>query len=464
MQNDKFPEGFLWGAATASYQIEGAWDEDGKGESNWDRFSHTSGKVLMGHTGDVACDHYHRYPEDIEIMKTLGLQAYRFSISWARILPKGRGPVNPAGLDFYSRLVDALLEANIVPFPTLYHWDLPQALEDEGGWAMRSTAEAFAEYAEVMGSHLGDRIRNWTTFNEPACTAWLGYLSGIDAPGICDINLALQSSHHLLLAHGMAVPRLRQINPAAEVGIVLNIGWTVPASSSRADRDAASYWDGLWVRWFADPLHGRGYPQDVIEGAVTRGARPDIMDVVQPGDLEQISVPLDFVGINYYTRNMARAEAKDNLPQELVRAPEGPENWTENSWEHYPEGLHKVLCRMAFDYQIPKIYITENGASYSDPPDEDGRVRDIHRVKYYHEHITAMLRSIAAGVPLQGYFAWSLLDNFEWRSGYTQRFGIVWVDFETQERILKDSALYYRNVIAAHAPISLDDENQGDRL
>lgn len=461
MQSKNFPEGFLWGAATASYQVEGAWNEDGKGESNWDRFSHSPGRILMGHNGDVACDHYHRYPEDIEIMKMLGLQGYRFSISWARILPRGRGEVNQAGLDFYSRLVDGLLEAGIVPFPTLYHWDLPQALEDKGGWAVRSTAEAFVEYAGVISRHLGDRIRNWTTLNEPACSAWLGYLTGVDAPGCEDINLALPASHHLLLAHGMAVPALRETDPEAEVGIVLNIGWTEPASRSRVDREEARFWDGLWVRWFADPLHGRGYPEDVIRDAIARGARTDIMDVVHPGDLDLISAPLDFMGINYYTRNLARADAGDNLPQELVLAPEGPENWTELGWEHYPQGLHYVLCRMAFEYQLPKVYITENGAAYSDPPDEDGRVRDIHRVNYHRQHLAEMLRSIEAGVPLKGYFIWSLLDNFEWRSGYTQRFGLVWVDFDTQERILKDSALYYRNVIAANAPLPLENEQGG---
>jgi beta-glucosidase len=450
-ENNHFPKDFIWGAATAAYQIEGAWNEDGKGESNWDRFSHTPGKILEGHTGDIACDHYHRYPEDIELMKHLGLAAYRFSTSWARILPEGRGKVNQKGLDFYSRLVDALLEADIMPFATLYHWDLPQALEDEGGWTVRSTAEAFAEYAEAISKHLGDRIKSWATLNEPACSAWLGYLIGIDAPGIKDINQALLASHHLMLAHGLAVPLLRKNAPKAEIGIVLNTSWAEAASNSRADLDAARKGDGLWGRWFIDPVYGRGYPQDVLQDAIAQGAKPDIMDCVKPGDLETIAAPLDFLGINYYTRNLHRAAEEGNQPQERFRAEKTPENFSELEWEKYADGLHYLLTRVAFEYQPRKIYVTENGASYSIGPDEDGRVHDVHRVSYYRDHIAAMQRTLAAGVPLAGYFAWSLLDNFEWRSGYTQRFGIVWVDFDTQERTLKDSALYYRNVIKKNA-------------
>lgn len=450
-ENNHFPKDFIWGAATAAYQIEGAWNEDGKGESNWDRFSHTPGKVLEGHTGDVACDHYHHFPEDIELMKHLGLAAYRFSTSWARVLPQGRGKVNQAGLDFYSRLVDGLLEANIMPFATLYHWDLPQALEAEGGWTVRSTAEAFAEYAEAISKHLGDRVKSWATLNEPACSAWLGYLTGIDAPGIKDINKALQASHHLMLAHGLALPVLRRNAPKAEIGIVLNTSWAEAASNSRADLDAARKNDGLWGRWFIDPVFGRGYPQDVLRDAIAQGARPDIMECVKPGDIEVIAAPLDFLGINYYTRNLVRADEKGNEPQERFKAAKTPENFSELDWEKYADGLHYLLTRVAFEYQPRKLYVTENGASYSIGPDEDGRVHDIHRVTYYKEHIAAMQRSIQAGVPLAGYFAWSLLDNFEWRSGYTQRFGIVWVDFDTQERVLKDSALYYRNVIKKNA-------------
>jgi beta-glucosidase len=450
-QNNHFPKGFIWGAATAAYQVEGAWNEDGKGENIWDRFSHTPGKVELGHTGDVACDQYHLYPQDIELMTKLGLHAYRFSISWSRILPNGRGAVNQKGLDHYKRFVDALLEAKLAPFATLFHWDLPQPLEDEGGWAVRSTAEAFAEYTEAISKHLGDRVASWATLNEPACSAWLGYHTGIHAPGHKDLNRALQASHHLMLAHGYAIPILRRNAPKSELGIVLNTSWAEAASNSRIDLDAARKGDGLWGRWFIDPVYGRGYPQDIVRDVIKQGADPKIMDVVKEGDLEIIAAPLDFMGINYYSRNLARGPEEGNEPQDTFRSPKGPENYSELDWEYYPDGLHKLLSRVYFEYQPRKIYVTENGASYSDAPDEDGRVHDKHRVRYYRGHIEAMLKSIAAGVPVAGYFAWSLLDNFEWHSGYTQRFGITWVDFDTQERVLKDSALYYSNVIKANA-------------
>lgn len=453
MPGAKFPENFMWGVATSAYQIEGGWQADGKGESVWDRFSHTPGKILQGHNGDIACDHYKKFREDIEIMKQLGVKTYRFSISWPRVLPTGRGRVNQAGLDFYSRLVDALLDVGIDPFPTLFHWDHPQALEDQGGWASRETAEAFVEYAEVMGRRLGDRIQNWATLNEPAVSAWLGYLTGFYAPGHKDINLAVRASHHLLLAHGWSVPALRSYSPKADVGIVLNINWTQAASSSRQDREALRKHDGLFVRWFIDPLHGRGYPQDVIEDILAQGASADIMDCVLPGDMEAISTPLDFLGINYYSRHLFRSPDPSNLPQEVLRPQKTAEYWTELDWGNYPQGLHNVLCRVAFEYQPQKLYITENGASYSTGPNGEGRVRDAHRMNYYRTHLTAILSAIEASVPLKGYFAWSLLDNFEWAFGYTQRFGIVWVDFQTQQRVLKDSALYYREAIAANAAL-----------
>ena len=450
-----FPEGFTWGAATASYQIEGGWNEDGKGESIWDRFAHTPGNVLNGDTGDVACDHYHRWPQDIRLMQNLGLQAYRFSTAWPRILPAGRGLANQAGLDFYSRLVDGLLEACITPFVTLYHWDLPQVLEDAGGWAVRSTAEAFVEYTEAVSRRLGDRVKHWITHNEPAVAALLGYLIGVHAPGQKDMGKALCASHHLLLSHGWAVPVLRQNSPGAEVGITLNLNVTTPASPSAADHEAQRQGDGLWARWYFDPLFGRHYPADIVAGAITRGALPaEGMTMVQPGDMDAIAAPLDFVGINYYTRNLARSnevDEFDNEPPNVFQAPRTPYTWTEMPWEIYPQGLYEVLMRVHLHYQPRKLYVTENGASFSDGPDATGRVRDTRRLHYLRDHFAAAHRAIAAGVPLAGYFIWSLMDNFEWGYGYTQRFGSIWVDYATQQRILKDSALWYRDVIAANS-------------
>jgi beta-glucosidase len=442
-----FPENFLWGTATAAYQIEGAWKKHGKGESNWDRFSHTSGNVLNNDTGDVADDHYRLWKKDIGLMKKIGLKAYRFSVAWTRIIPAGRGNINQKGIDFYSRLVDGLLEANITPFITLYHWDLPQKLEDEGGWAVRPTAEAFVDYVNAITRALGDRVKNWITFNEPACSAWLGYDKGEHAPGIKDISKAVRASHHLLLSHGWAVPVIRRNSPDAEVGITLNHNWTVAASNSPLDLDAVRQGEGKWMRWFADPLYGRGYPSDVVQDFNRQGALPNGMDFVQDGDLKTIAAPMDFLGINYYHRDLKRVDDPQNEPQKIFPLPKTPENWTEMGWENYPDGLMSVLARYYFDYQPLKIYITENGASYSTPPDEYGNVSDVHRINYLRTHLAAAYRAIQAGVPLAGYFVWSLLDNFEWAHGYSQRFGIVWVDYETQKRILKDSAKWYKCVI-----------------
>lgn len=448
MSTVQFPQGFLWGAATASYQIEGAWNEDGKGESTWDRFSRKPGATLNGDTGDVACDHYHRWRDDVALMKDLGLQAYRFSIGWPRILPVGRGMVNQKGLDFYARLVDALLEAGITPFITLNHWDIPQMLEDNGGWAARATAEAFVEYADVVTRALGDRVKNWITQNEPAVVAWMGYMDGIHAPGFKDPALAVRAAHHLLLAHGLSVPVIRGNSPGSQVGIVLNLSWGVAASNSAADLNAVRYGDGQWFRWFADPLYGRGYPTDKIIDFKRMGAIPNGLDFVQDGDMDAIATPTDFIGLNYYSRHVIRADAPDNAPQLVFDSERTPKNWTEMGWEVYPPGLTGTLARVYFNYQPRKVYITENGASYSTPPDASGRVPDAHRLNYLSGHLAAVHRAIQAGVPVEGYFVWSLLDNFEWSKGYSQRFGIVWVDYPTQQRIPKDSALWYRSVIA----------------
>jgi beta-glucosidase len=441
-----FPPDFLWGAATASYQIEGAWDEDGKGESIWDRFSHTPGKIANGDTGDVACDHYHRWPEDVALMKEIGLQAYRFSIAWPRLLPEGRGRVNQAGLDFYDQLVDGLLETGIEPFITLYHWDLPQALQDQGGWPARSTAEAFVEYAALASRTLGDRVTYWMTLNEPHISAVLGYLQGRHAPGHSDLDEALAAAHHLLLAHGWAVPVIRRNSPDAQVGIALNLSGQTPASPSAADRTAAWRVDGVLNRWFLDPLSARGYPPDIVQ----HYGRP--MDFVQAGDLEAIATPLDFLGVNYYARGIVRSSVvpeSENAPRTVFPNPER----TEMGWEVYPEGLYELLGRVHFDYRFPSLYVTENGAAYPDQISADGQVDDPARVAYLKNHFTEAAKAIAAEVPLRGYFVWSLMDNFEWAHGYSKRFGLIYADYLTQQRVLKTSARWYRRVIAANAVV-----------
>jgi len=443
----RFPEGFIWGVATSSYQIEGGWNEDGKGESIWDRFSHTPGNIEDGTNGDVACDHYHRWREDIALMRSLSIEGYRFSVSWPRIFPKGRGEVNEAGLDFYSRLVDGLLEAGILPFLTLYHWDLPQALQEEGGWPARATAEAFTQYADVVSRNLGDRVKHWITHNEPAVAGFEGHLTGRHAPGIKDAKAALRAVHHLLLSHGCAVPIIRGNSPKAEVGIALDLVPAVPVSANTADFHACRHFDGYRTRWFLDPLFGRHYPADMIASYIARGRLPaGGPTFVEGGDLDAISTPIDFLGVNYYTRAIIRdKDALNKLPPTAFPAPESER--TEMGWEVYPEGLYEILNRLHFEYQPRKIYITENGASYSDGPDTGGRVRDYRRTDYLRHHIAATHRAIQNGVPLAGYFVWSLMDNFEWAKGYTQRFGIVWIDYQNQQRILKDSALWYKETI-----------------
>jgi len=455
MANIGFPKGFIWGTATSSYQIEGAATEDGRGESIWDRFSKTPGKVGDGTNGDVACDHYHRFRDDVALMKRLGMQAYRFSIAWPRVLPSGRGKVNPAGLDFYNRLVDALLEAGIEPFVTLYHWDLPQALQDEGGWTRRSTAEAFVEYSGIVARSLGDRVKKWITHNEPWCTSMLGYEKGIHAPGIKDFRSALAASHHVLLSHGWAVPVIRAASPGAQVGITLNLSPSEPASPSAADYDAFRRHDGYFNRWFLDPLYGRHYPADMVADYIKEGHLPaEGLTVLQPGDLQAIAVPCDFLGINYYNRAVLRSDKvpeSENLPRTVFLAPES--EWTEMGWEVHADSLRQLLTRLHLEYAPGNLYVTENGASFSTGPDAQGRVRDEKRLAFLREHFLAARKAMDAGARLAGYFVWSLMDNFEWDRGYSQRFGIVWVNYETQQRIPKDSALWYRDVIAANAVI-----------
>lgn len=439
-----FPLGFVWGAATAAYQIEGAWDEDGKGESIWDRFSHTPGRIKTGETGDVACDHYHRWPEDIALMNEIGLGAYRFSVAWSRVLPDGRGRINPKGLDFYERLVDALLEAKIRPFVTLYHWDLPQRLQDEGGWPSRSVIDSFAEFAHVIGRTLGDRVKDWMTLNEPHVSAFVGYLAGLHAPGHTSLTEAVMSSHHLLLAHGLSVPILRADSPGARVGIALDYRPQTPASPSAADRLAAWHEGGVINRWFLDPLAGRGYPEDM------RSAYDTNLSFVLPGDLEQIAASIDFLGLNYYFRNIARSrileEQKNDSP---IAAPN--DETTEMGWEVYPEGMFEMLGQVHFGYGFPAIYITENGAAFPDLVDADGQVHDPARISYLQRHLREALRAISMGVPVRGYFAWSLMDNFEWALGTSKRFGLVHVDYTSQRRTLKSSARWYQGTIRKNA-------------
>ena len=438
----QFPENFRWGTGTYSYQVEGAANEDGRGESIWDRFCATPGKILNGDTGLIACDHYHRYPEDVRLMKELGIQIYNFSMAWPRIIPEGRGQVNQKGLDFYDRLLDTILTAGIDPFATLYHWDLPQALQDQfAGWASRETAYAFAEYVDVVTRHFGDRIHNWLTLNEPAVTAFEGHEDGTHAPGTRDPGLAWQTSHHFLLAHGLAVPIIRTNGtPKTKVGITLNFTQIDPATEAPADQAAAHFLDGKWHRWFLDPIFRGSYPTDILE------MLGNLAPKTEAGDLEIIARPLNFLGANYYTRSVVGYGGSpiDNFTS--TRTPNA--EYTEMDWEVHPRGIYKALVRLHHEYHIPQIYIVENGAAFTDTISNDGHVHDPRRINYLREHLLQVHQAIAAGVPLAGYSVWSLIDNFEWSEGYSKRFGIVYVDYSSQQRTIKDSGYWYRDVIA----------------
>jgi len=444
-----FPQDFVWGAATASYQIEGAVHEDGRGESIWDRFCSTPGKVHNGDTGDVACDFYHRHPADIGLMRELGLDAFRLSIAWPRVLPEGRGRVNPAGLDFYDRLVDALLEAGIRPFATLYHWDLPQPLQDAGGWPARETAEAFVDYVQAVVARLGDRVSDWLTHNEPFCISWLGYGWGEHAPGHRSVAEALGAAHHVLLSHGWAVDVVRRESPGAEVGITIDLNPIHAASDDPADLAAAREVDGLHNRWFLDALFRGEYPEDML--ARYAPAAPPVRD----GDMAAIAVPIDVLGVNNYRREVVAANPTGGEPLRL-RPPESRFSGTD--WEIYPDGIREALTRIRDDYDPPALYVTENGAAFDDVRTHDGLVHDSERAAYLAEHIAAVGRAVADGVPVRGYFVWSLLDNFEWARGYAKRFGLVYVDYATLERVPKDSFYWYRDQIEAagdgHPPLT----------
>ena len=439
---EPFPPGFLWGAATAAYQIEGSPLADGAGESNWHRFAHTPGLVKGGDTGDVACDHYRRWKDDVAVMREIGLKAYRFSISWSRVMPEGVRLVNERGLDFYRRLVDTLDAAGIAPMATLFHWDLPAALENRGGWLNRDSASWFADYAGVVFEALDGGVRLWATLNEPWVITDGGYYHGILAPGHRNAFETPIAAHNLLRAHGAAVSAYRGHGRGA-IGVVVNLAPKHPAADSDADRAAARRGDAYLNRQFLDPIFRGRYPSELPE--MYGEAWPAFPD----SDLDAVRVPVDFVGVNYYTRNVVRHDAKARPDGAGVVRQEGLH--TEMGWEVYPDGLDETLCMVRDRYGAVPLYVTENGAAFADPdPTGDGIVEDPLRVAYLRDHLAAARRAIASGVDLRGYFVWSLLDNFEWAHGYSKRFGIVRVDFATQKRTLKRSAAVYREIIESN--------------
>jgi len=446
-----FPKDFLWGSATASYQVEGAWNIDGRGESIWDRYSHTPGNVKGGWTGDVACDNYHRFPEDVAIMKQMNLRSYRYSIAWPRIQPSGSGASNQKGIDFYKRLTDAVLGAGMRPLVTLFHWDLPQNLEDQGGWPNRDTAARFADYVEIVIKTLGDRINTWAIFNEPWVFTYVGYAEGRHAPGKTDFDLFLKSAHTVNLAQGDAFRAIKAIAPKSKVGTAFSMSPATPRTSSAEDAAAARRFDAFNNVWFLETaLRGR-YPEAFVHGTPleTMG--------FQSGDEKRMIAPLDYIGVNYYFRRIVSASTSttaasskvsyDAMGFAIAMGKDGP--LTEIGWEVYPRGLYDIVQRVSKDYKLP-IEITENGCSYGDYPDANGRVADNRRIDYYREHLRELARAIRDGADVRGYHAWSILDNFEWAEGYTQRFGLVYIDFPTQRRYMKDSAKWFSKIASTN--------------
>ncbi|HVB20906.1 MAG TPA: GH1 family beta-glucosidase [Ktedonobacteraceae bacterium] len=438
-----FPPDFLWGAATSAYQIEGAVHEDGRAPSVWDRFAAIPGTTYQGQTGEIAADHYHRMEADVALMADLNLSAYRFSLSWPRILPQGTGAVNERGLDFYDRLVDALLARNIRPLATLYHWDLPVALQDRGGWLARDTAYAFADYAEVVARRLGDRVDWWITHNEPWCSAYLGFAQGIHAPGLRDKQLAVEAGHHVLLSHGLSVPRMRaHLSAQAQVGIALDF-YPVYAADNRPETLlAVKQADAFRNRWFLDPLFRGQYPDDLFTN----------MGVVPPpiheGDFSIISTPIDFLGVNYYSRMLVQSRTDTASLYEAVDHIPGA-SYTEMGWEIFPAGLANILTRIHSEYAPKSLVVTESGAAFDDQWDGNHSVHDQPRIDYLRRHIQAVAQVLRQGVPIKGYMVWSFLDNFEWSEGYRKRFGLVYVDYATQSRIIKDSGHWYASFLAS---------------
>jgi len=438
-----FPNHFLLGAATAAYQVEGAAHEDGRAPSIWDTFCRIPGKVRHGDTGDIACDHYHRLDEDLDLIAALGLQAYRFSIAWPRVMPDGNGKVNQKGLDFYRRLLDGLKSRDVVPMATLYHWDLPQTLQDKGGWLNRDTADRFADYVSTMAAAFGNDVAFWVTLNEPWCSAFAGHLEGRHAPGLTDLASAVAAAHHLLLAHGLAVRALRAADITGQVGIALNLSDVVPATSQAEDVVAAARVDGYENRWFLDPLLRGGYPEDML---AWYGQQADLSAIRQE-DFEVIRARVDFVGINYYERKLV--SRGDGVNGAQRQPPEGP--LTAGGLPVRPDGLSHILNRVHSEYTNLPLYVTENGAAFNDYVDPEGGVDDIERIAFLDRHLRSVQAAILAGIDVRGYFVWSLMDNLEWADGYGRRFGIVYVDFRTQTRIPKASAEWYREFIGAAA-------------
>lgn len=451
----EFPNGFGWGVATASYQVEGAVDEDGRAPSIWDTFAHTPGRIVDGNTGDVATDHYHRYAEDVELLAGLGVTHYRFSLAWPRIQPDGRGPANADGLDFYARLIDALLEHGIEPWVTLYHWDLPQALQDRGGWPERDTAYRFADYAALAYEHLHDRVPNWTTLNEPWCSAFLGYASGVHAPGVTESAAAMAAAHHLMLGHGLAVPRMRELDPGTTIGVTVNLYPCGPASDSAADADATRRIDGQSNRLFCDPMLRGRYPADVLRDVAS------VTDAgfIRPGDEETIGASVDLLGVNYYSPRLVRGNGGQ-------RSGPGPSSFvacddvefvpygfprSDMGWEIEPDGLRRVLVRLHEDYPDVPLYVTENGIALPDRLGDDGRVDDPDRIAYVDGHLRAVRSAIDEGADVRGYFLWTFTDNFEWSFGFSKRFGLYHVDFDTQVRTPKTSAGWFAQVATRNA-------------
>jgi len=437
----QFPKDFYWGAATAAYQVEGAWKEDGKGESVWDHFSHTTGKIKGAATGDVACDSYHLYKQDVALAKQLNLKSYRFSISWPRIQPSGTGPANQKGLDYYKRLLDELHAANIRPMATLYHWDLPQALEDRGGWPALETTRHFTDYVSIVAQALGDRVNTWCIFNEPSIFTWLGYGTGVHAPGRTDWNAFLRATHVVNLAQGMAFRAIKAASPKAEVSSAFNMSLAVPRSNSEADKLAAERYTDFRNYWFVDPpLKGR-YPEALATDQVlaTMGVRH--------GDMEIVKADLDYLAINYYDRTVV-FDSNENGPMHAgtTTGSDGPK--TDFGWEVWPDGFCKLLTTVNDRYKPKAVEITENGCSYGDIPDENGNVPDERRTNFFRGYLGAVGRARKAGVPIRGYAAWSLMDNFEWAEGFTQRFGFVFVNFRTLRRTVKDSGKWYAQLAA----------------
>jgi beta-glucosidase len=436
-----FPEDFLFGVATASYQIEGAWNEDGKGESIWDRFAHTPGNILDGTTGDVACDHYHRFAEDVALMRELGISAYRFSISWPRVLPSGKGAVNEKGLAFYRRLIEKLKEAGIKPVVTLYHWDLPQALQDRGGWENEETVEAFAEYARLLFATFKDDVHLWITHNEPWVVAFIGNYEGRHAPGKRDFQAALRVARNLLLSHGHAVRVFREVSPEGAIGITLNLSPVHPLTEEQEDKEAAQRFDGYLNRFFLDPLFRGQFPEDMLTFYRKKGF------TLEPFTEEEraiVAQPLDFLGINYYSRHVVQ---KGGEPVLETREHQNP--YVERSdmgWEVYPRGIYEIVERVTKEYQPQAIHITENGFAFPDTL-QNGTINDERRIAYLRDHLLWLYQALEAGYPVKGYFVWSIMDNFEWAFGFSKRFGLVYVDYTTQQRIPKRSFFFYREVI-----------------